>query len=100
CEKLFRAELQGHRLLTNRSLWRNFGTLRNQRAPPGNVGVLGDAAHTVHFSVGSGTKLAMEDAVALARALVRAPTSDIPAALTAYEAERRTAAETPQRDAQ
>jgi len=100
CEKLFRAELQGHRLLTNRSLWRNFGTLRNQRWHHGNVVLLGDAAHTVHFSVGSGTKLAMEDAVALARALVRAPTSDIPAALTAYEAERRPAVESLQRAAQ
>ncbi len=100
CEELFRAELQGHRLLTNRSLWRNFGTLRNQRWHHGNVVLLGDAAHTVHFSVGSGTKLAMEDAVALARALVRAPTSDIPAALTAYEAERRPAVESLQRAAQ
>ena len=100
CEELFREELQGHRLLTNRSVWRSFGTLRNQRWHHGNVVLLGDAAHTVHFSVGSGTKLAMEDAVALARALVRAPTGDIPAALTAYEAERRPAVESLQRAAQ
>ena len=100
CEELFREELQGHRLLTNRSLWRSFGTLRNQRWHDGNVVLLGDAAHTVHFSVGSGTKLAMEDAVALARALARAPTGDIPAALTAYEAERRPAVESLQRAAQ
>ena len=100
CEALFREELQGHRLLTNRSLWRNFGTVRNGRWHHQNVVLLGDAAHTVHFSVGSGTKLAMEDAVALARALARAPTGDIPVALTAYEAERRPAVESLQRAAQ
>src|SRR2546430_15239726 len=71
CEALFQAELQGHRLLKNRSLWRNFGTLRNERWHHEKVVLLGDAAHTAHFSVGSGTKLAMEDAVALARALNR-----------------------------
>ncbi|HEV2750394.1 MAG TPA: bifunctional salicylyl-CoA 5-hydroxylase/oxidoreductase [Gemmatimonadales bacterium] len=100
CEALFREELQGHRLLTNRSLWRNFGTLRNQRWHYENVVLLGDAAHTVHFSVGSGTKLAMEDGVALARALVRAPAGELPSALAAYEAERRPAVESLQRAAQ
>src|SRR5213593_2996999 len=100
CEALFREELQGHRLLTNRSLWRNFGTVRNRRWHHQNVALLGDAAHTVHFSVGSGTKLAMEDAVALARALVRAPAGDVPVALAAYEAERRPAVESLQRAAQ
>ena len=100
CEALFREELQGHRLLTNRSLWRNFGTVRNQRWHHENVVLLGDAAHTVHFSVGSGTKLAMEDGVALARALVCAPRGEIPAALAAYEAERRPAVESLQRAAQ
>lgn len=100
CQELFREELQGHRLLTNRSLWRNFGTVRNQRWHHENVVLLGDAAHTVHFSVGSGTKLAMEDAVALARALGRAPAGEVPAALAAYEAERRPAVESLQRAAQ
>src|SRR5207302_2010725 len=65
-----------------------------------NVGLLGDAAHTAHFSVGSGTKLAMEDAVALARALERARGGNVPAALDAYEAERRPAVESLQRAAQ
>src|SRR2546427_9111016 len=100
CEALFREELQGHRLLKNRSLWRTFGTLRNDCWHHRNVVLLGDAAHTAHFSVGSGTKLAMEDALALARALTRAPARDVPAALAAYEAERRPAVESLQRAAQ
>src|SRR5207245_279552 len=89
----------GHRLLKNRSLWRNFGTLRNERWHHEKVVLLGDAAHTAHFSVGSGTKLAMEDALALARALTRAAARDVPAALAAYEAERRPAVESLQRAA-
>ena len=100
CEALFQEELEGHRLLKNRSLWRNFGTVRNERWHHENVVLLGDAAHTAHFSVGSGTKLAMEDAVALGRALQRTPRGDVPAALAAYEAERRPAVESLQRAAQ
>ncbi len=100
CQALFREELQGHRLLKNRSLWRTFGTLRNDRWHHRNVVLLGDAAHTAHFSVGSGTKLAMEDALALARALTRGPGHDVPAALAAYEAERRPVVESLQRAAQ
>ena len=100
CQALFREELQGHRLLKNRSLWRTFGTLRNDRWHHRNVVLLGDAAHTAHFSVGSGTKLAMEDALALARALTRGPALDVPAALAAYEAERRPVVESLQRAAQ
>src|SRR5437667_167817 len=100
CEALFEAELQGHRLLKDRSLWRNFGRLRNERWHHEKVVLLGDAAHTAHFSVGSGTKLAMEDAVALARALNRAQGGNVPAALDAYEAERRPAVESLQRAAQ
>ena len=100
CESLFRQELEGHRLLTNRSLWRNFGTVRNEHWHHENVVLLGDAAHTAHFSVGSGTKLAMEDAVALAHALQRAPPGDAAAALAAYEEERRPAVESLQRAAQ
>ena len=68
-EQLFKDELQGHPLLANRSIWRRFPTVRNARWHSGNVVLLGDAAHTAHFSVGSGTKLAMEDAIALAAAL-------------------------------
>src|SRR3989441_3112944 len=100
CEALFEEELQGHRLLKNRSLWRTFGTLRSERWHHEKVVLLGDAAHTAHFSVGSGTKLAMEDAVALARALARAPGGNVPTALDAYEAERRPAVESLQRAAQ
>src|SRR5206468_2030340 len=83
----FREELEGHRLLANRSLWRSFGTLRTERWHCENVVLLGDAAHTAHFSVGSGTKLAMEDAMALAQALGGVDRHGLPAALEAYEAE-------------
>jgi anthraniloyl-CoA monooxygenase len=98
CEKLFAAELQGHRLVSNRSIWRSFPTIRNASWHHENVVLLGDAAHTAHFSVGSGTKLAMEDAVVLA-ASVDAH-RDIPSALKAYEAERRPPVESLQRAAQ
>ena len=98
CEGLFAAELEGHRLLKNRSLWRNFGTVKNERWHHGNVVLVGDAAHTAHFSVGSGTKLAMEDAISLAQALERQ--RDVPTALAAYEEERRPAVESLQRAAQ
>ncbi len=97
-ETLFQEELQGHRLVANRSIWRRFPTVRNARWHAGNVVLIGDAAHTAHFSVGSGTKLAMEDAIALAGALKAART--IPEALAAYEAERRPAVESLQRAAQ
>ena len=98
CEALFKDELQGHRLLKNRSLWRNFVTIKNAAWSHENVVLVGDAAHTAHFSVGSGTKLAIEDAIALAGALRREP--NVPAALAAYEAERRPAVESLQRAAQ
>jgi anthraniloyl-CoA monooxygenase len=89
CEELFRAELGGHRLLTNRSLWRSFPTISCARWSDGNTVLLGDAAHTAHFSIGSGTKLAMEDAIALVEALRARLPDGIPAALAAYEAARR-----------
>jgi len=98
CERLFADELQGHGLIGNRSLWRSFPTIRNARWSHGNVVLVGDAAHTAHFSVGSGTKLAMEDAVALAAALRQH--GDVPAALAAYEEARRPAVESLQRAAQ
>jgi anthraniloyl-CoA monooxygenase len=97
-EQLFQEELQGHRLLANRSIWRRFPTVRNPRWRSGNVVLLGDAAHTAHFSVGSGTKLAMEDAIALAAALKSE--SSIPAALAGYETGRRPQVESLQRAAQ
>ena len=97
-EQLFAAELQGHRLLTNRSIWRRFPTVRNARWHWENVVLLGDAAHTAHFSVGSGTKLAMEDAITLAAAL--RSDQPLPDALAGYEAERRPQVESLQRAAQ
>ena len=87
CEALFQPELRGRRLMSNRSLWLNFATLRQETWHHGNVVVLGDAAHTAHFSIGSGTKLAMEDSIALVDALRRH--RDLPAALNDYEMERQ-----------
>ena len=97
-EQVFKDELQGHHLVSNRSIWRRFPTVRNARWYSGNVVLLGDAAHTAHFSVGSGTKLAMEDAIALAAALKTE--RSIPAALSSYEAGRRPQVESLQRAAQ
>ena len=79
--------LEGHPLLINRSMWRNFPMIRSKRWVKGNMVLLGDAKATAHFSIGSGTKLAMEDAIALADAMRRAPTVD--AALQQYEQGRR-----------
>jgi 2-polyprenyl-6-methoxyphenol hydroxylase-like FAD-dependent oxidoreductase len=97
-ERLFARELDGHRILTNRSLWRQFPTVRNARWHDGRMVLVGDAAHTAHFSIGSGTKLAIEDAIALAHH-VRGRRS-VAAALAAYEAERRPMVEALQRAAQ
>jgi 2-polyprenyl-6-methoxyphenol hydroxylase-like FAD-dependent oxidoreductase len=86
-EKLFADQIDGHRLLVNNSRWGNFRTRRTQRwqtLAPRPVALLGDAVHTAHFSVGSGTKMAMEDAVALAQALADHP-GDLASALAAYE---------------
>ena len=97
-ERLFAGQLDGHRLIKNRSIWRSFPTVRNRRWHTDNVVLLGDAAHTAHFSIGSGTKLAMEDSIALAEALAAEPA--LPAALERYEAERRPFVEGLQRAAQ
>ncbi|MDA0182334.1 FAD-dependent monooxygenase [Solirubrobacter phytolaccae] len=88
CEDLF-----GYRLIENRTRWINFVTVRNPVWRRGNVVLLGDAAHTAHFSIGSGTKLAMEDAISLAWAVREGD-------LDAYEAERRPIVESTQRAAQ
>jgi anthraniloyl-CoA monooxygenase len=88
CQELFAPELDGHKLLSNRSLWISFVTVRCQSWHHGKVVLLGDAAHTAHFTIGSGTKLAMEDAVALGQALQRHP-DDLEAAFTDYELERQ-----------
>ena len=97
-EELFAPELSGHRLLKNRSTWRSFPTIRCRRWSTDNVVLLGDAVHTAHFSVGSGTKLAMEDAIALAQALRLH--RKLPVALASYEASRRPEVESLQRAAQ
>src|SRR4051812_3561178 len=99
CEELFADVLGGHRLIANNSRWIDFVTVRNERWHHENVVLLGDAAHTAHFSIGSGTKLAIEDAIALAWALRERP-GDVPGALAAYEAERRPIVESTQRAAQ
>ena len=88
CEQLFAEELRGRRLRSNRSEWIRFPTLSNRSWVHDNVVLVGDAAHTAHFSIGSGTKLAMEDSIALVRALERFP-GDVPRALAEYELERR-----------
>ena len=86
-EALFAPELQGHRLLTNKSAWINFRTISCERWSHDNIVLIGDAAHTAHFSIGSGTKLAMEDSIALVRALEEKP-DDVPGALAAYHEAR------------
>jgi anthraniloyl-CoA monooxygenase len=97
-EGLFSEHLQGHSLLSNRSSWIQFPTLRCKRWSHENIVLMGDAVHTAHFSIGSGTKLAMEDAIALDRAL--ASTSSVQDALRAYEDERRIIVEKTQAAAQ
>jgi anthraniloyl-CoA monooxygenase len=89
CEALFAKQLKGHKLLTNRSLWRTFPTIKCERWVHENVVLIGDAVHTAHFSIGSGTKLAMEDAIALNRAL-NAGHPSVAAALKAFEDARQT----------
>ncbi|MGM0931209.1 MAG: bifunctional salicylyl-CoA 5-hydroxylase/oxidoreductase [Actinomycetota bacterium] len=96
--EIFADELEGHQVLANNSKWLNFTTVRNASWRHGNVVLLGDAAHTAHFSIGSGTKLAMEDALALAACLHELP--NVEAALEAYETERRPVVESTQRAAQ
>ncbi len=88
CRELFAEDLAGHRLLTNRSLWRSFPTVKCDTWHRGNLVLLGDAAHTAHFSIGSGTKLAMEDAIALAESFQHTTTRDVRGALGRYEDER------------
>jgi len=93
CEKLFAKYLDGHRLQSNAShlvgsaAWLNFRRIKCERWSSGNVILLGDAAHTAHFSIGSGTKLALEDAIKLADVLNRKGLS-LEAALNEYQAER------------
>ncbi len=93
CEHLFAPWLDGHGLMAKLdhmrgSHWLNFPRVANETWVHGNIVLVGDAAHTAHFSIGSGTKLALEDAIALARAFDTRP-ADVPAALATYEAERK-----------
>jgi anthraniloyl-CoA monooxygenase len=88
CERLFAEDLRGRELFSNRSLWLDFPKVSNRVWHDGRLALLGDAAHTAHFSIGSGTKLAMEDSIALAQALVRRRW-DVEAALVDYELERQ-----------
>lgn len=88
CEQVFAATLQGHKLLSNRSLWRNFPWIWNDRWSSRNMVLIGDTLRTAHYSIGSGTRLALEDALALTKAIEAEP-DDLPAALAHYEAARR-----------
>jgi anthraniloyl-CoA monooxygenase len=96
--ELFADILGDHEVMANNSKWLSFSTIRNETWRHGNVVLLGDAAHTAHFSIGSGTKLAMEDALALAACLHE--NSDVDSALDAYETERRPVVLSTQRAAQ
>jgi anthraniloyl-CoA monooxygenase len=97
-QELFNDDIKGHKILKNRSLWRQFPIITCDKWHYKNAVLMGDAVHTAHFSIGSGTKLAMEDSIALAEAVKRSP-DDIPAALAAYEAARRPMVESIQRAA-
>jgi 2-polyprenyl-6-methoxyphenol hydroxylase-like FAD-dependent oxidoreductase len=87
-EQAFAASLGGQALISNKSTWRNFPWIRNERWSFRNMVLVGDALHTAHFSIGSGTRLALEDVIALVKALEAAP-GDLAAALALYEANRR-----------
>ncbi|MFG2554768.1 bifunctional salicylyl-CoA 5-hydroxylase/oxidoreductase [Streptomyces sp. NPDC048581] len=97
CAKIFAEALRGRPLKSNKSAWTTFRTVVNERWSHDNIVLLGDAAHTAHFSIGSGTKLAVEDALALAACLEEQP--DLASALTAYEAERKPVVASTQRAA-
>jgi 2-polyprenyl-6-methoxyphenol hydroxylase-like FAD-dependent oxidoreductase len=87
CEQVFAATLDGQPLVSNKSVWRNFPWIWNERWSSGNMVLIGDALHSAHFSIGSGTRLAIEDAIALVKALEAE--RDIPAALSRYQSERQ-----------
>jgi 2-polyprenyl-6-methoxyphenol hydroxylase-like FAD-dependent oxidoreductase len=93
CEKVFADTLEGHPLVNNKSIWRNFPWLWNDRWSHRNMVLVGDALHTAHFSIGSGTRLALEDVIALINALDSEP-HDLRRALEAYETARRPVVET------
>ena len=88
CEWAFADDLGGAPLLSNKSTWFNYAIVRNRNWHHGNVVLLGDALRTGHPSIGSGTRLAMQDSIALLRAF-QARGNDVPAALTEFERVRR-----------
>lgn len=88
CERVFAADLGGEPLVSNNSTWRQFPLLGNRVWSVGNRVLIGDALRSMHFSIGSGTRLAFEDAIALDLAFAEAG-EDVPAALAAFERERR-----------
>ena len=90
CETVFAADLEGNSLVSNKSEWRWFPQIWNEHWSTGNIVLLGDALHTAHFSIGSGTRLAMEDAIALFKAMGESK-SDLQGALSHYEEIRRPA---------
>jgi 2-polyprenyl-6-methoxyphenol hydroxylase-like FAD-dependent oxidoreductase len=87
CERVFAATLDGHSLVSNKSVWRNFPWIWNERWSFKNMVLIGDALHSAHFSIGSGTRLAIEDAIALVKALEAE--GDISRALVRYQTERQ-----------
>ncbi|HXN65805.1 MAG TPA: bifunctional salicylyl-CoA 5-hydroxylase/oxidoreductase [Candidatus Acidoferrales bacterium] len=97
CEKLFAERLQGHRLISNAkhltgsAIWLKFNRILCEKWYHKNIVLIGDAAHTAHFSIGSGTKLAMEDAIALSRVLSE-HSGEVSSALQRYQEERETEA--------
>jgi anthraniloyl-CoA monooxygenase len=98
-EQVFAEELQGHKLIINRSVWRNFPTVRCERWVHNNIVLLGDAKASAHFSIGSGTKLAMEDGIALFEAFRATGGRDVKSALAHFEQQRRDEVERTQHSA-
>lgn len=92
CEKVFAGALDGHPLISNKSVWRSFPWIWNERWHFRNMVLVGDALHTAHFSIGSGTRLAMEDVIALVTGLDSE--QDVARGLAAYERKRRPIVET------
>ena len=87
CERIFASTLDGHPLVSNKSVWRNFPWIWNEHWSLGNMVLIGDALHSAHFSIGSGTRLAIEDAIALTKALEAE--DEISASLVRYQMERK-----------
>jgi len=98
CEKVFAEDLDGHPLISNRSVWRTFPVVRNERLYHKNFVLMGDAVRSAHFSIGSGTKLAMEDAIALAGYFTECG-DDVDKALEMYQSIRKDEADRLQRTA-